>query len=296
MWESLARVNAVVGGVVWGPVGLALLFGTGCLLTVRTGFFQLRYFGYWMRHTIGAIFLDRNVTAHTDDEAISQFQSLCTALAATIGTGNIAGTAGALLLGGPGAIFWMWVSALLGMALKYAEILYAMRFRRRTAGGGFAGGPMCYIERGLPARWHFLAPAFALCAALAAGKLVLCDRFVDSSVAYQGGGRKLGVARVKEINAPAVDGTMPDATVYLDIDHVAAMKRRSAATTLESTPPDSARRTFLLPTCARISSICWAIKALARAGVVMRSMDSGRTLLDISASSIFCLPARRPGR
>ena len=76
MWESLARVNAVVGGVVWGPVGLALLFGTGCLLTVRTGFFQLRYFGYWMRHTIGAIFLDRNVTAHTDDEAISQFQSL----------------------------------------------------------------------------------------------------------------------------------------------------------------------------------------------------------------------------
>ena len=101
MWESLARVNAVVGGVVWGPVGLALLFGTGCLLTVRTGFFQLRYFGYWMRHTIGAIFLDRNVTAHTDDEAISQFQSLCTALAATIGTGNIVGVAAAILAGGP---------------------------------------------------------------------------------------------------------------------------------------------------------------------------------------------------
>lgn len=94
MWESLARVNAVVGGVVWGPVGLALLFGTGCLLTVRTGFFQLRYFGYWMRHTIGAIFLDRNVTAHTDDEAISQFQSLCTALAATIGTGQHRGCGG----------------------------------------------------------------------------------------------------------------------------------------------------------------------------------------------------------
>ena len=115
MWESLARVNAVVGGVVWGPVGLALLFGTGCLLTVRTGFFQLRYFGYWMRHTIGAIFLDRNVTAHTDDEAISQFQSLCTALAATIGTGNIVGVAAAILAGGPGAVFWMRVMALLGM-------------------------------------------------------------------------------------------------------------------------------------------------------------------------------------
>lgn len=114
MWESLARVNAVVGGVVWGPVGLALLFGTGCLLTVRTGFFQLRYFGYWMRHTIGAIFLDRNVTAHTDDEAISQFQSLCTALAATIGTGNIVGVAAAILAGGPGAVFWMWVMACWG--------------------------------------------------------------------------------------------------------------------------------------------------------------------------------------
>ena len=119
MWESLARVNAVVGGVVWGPVGLALLFGTGCLLTVRTGFFQLRYFGYWMRHTIGAIFLDRNVTAHTNDEAISQFQSLCTALAATIGTGNIVGVAAAILAGGPGAVFWMWVMALLGMMTSY---------------------------------------------------------------------------------------------------------------------------------------------------------------------------------
>ena len=124
MWESLARVNAVVGGVVWGPVGLTLLFGTGCLLTVRTGFFQLRYFGYWMRHTIGAIFLDRNVTAHTDDEAISQFQSLCTALAATIGTGNIVGVAAAILAGGPGAVFWMWV-------------------------GRWCGGPMYYLAEGL---------------------------------------------------------------------------------------------------------------------------------------------------
>ena len=145
MWESLARVNAVVSGVVWGPVGLALLFGTGCLLTVRTGFFQLRYFGYWMRHTIGAIFLDRNVTAHTDDEAISQFQSLCTALAATIGTGNIVGVAAAILAGGPGAVFWMWVMALLGMMTSYAENVLGICYRRRDAAGRWCGGPMYYL-------------------------------------------------------------------------------------------------------------------------------------------------------
>ena len=149
MWESLARVNAVVGGVVWGPVGLALLFGTGCLLTVRTVFFQLRYFGYWMRHTIGAIFLDRNVTAHTDDEAISQFQSLCTALAATIGTGNIVGVAAAILAGGPGAVFWMWVMALLGMMTSYAENVLGICYRRRDAAGRWCGGPMYYLAEGL---------------------------------------------------------------------------------------------------------------------------------------------------
>ena len=149
MWENLARVNAVVSGVVWGPVGLALLFGTGCLLTVRTGFFQLRYFGYWMRHTIGAIFLDRNVTAHTDDEAISQFQSLCTALAATIGTGNIVGVAAAILAGGPGAVFWMWVMALLGMMTSYAENVLGICYRRRDAAGKWCGGPMYYLAEGL---------------------------------------------------------------------------------------------------------------------------------------------------
>ena len=145
MWESLARVNAVVGGVVWGPVGLALLFGTGCLLTVRTGFFQLRYFGYWMRHTIGAIFLDRNVTAHTDDEAISQFQSLCTALAATIGTGNIVGVATAIVSGGPGAIFWMWLSAFFGMATIYAEATLAQEYKT-VEHGEVTGGPVYYIH------------------------------------------------------------------------------------------------------------------------------------------------------
>ena len=92
MLETITAVNGAVNGVVWGPLGLALLFGAGVMLSVRTGFFQLVHFRYWMRQTIGAIFTDRSVTAHTgtDDQAISQFQSLCTALAATIGTGNIA--------------------------------------------------------------------------------------------------------------------------------------------------------------------------------------------------------------
>ena len=168
MWESLVRVNAVVSGVVWGPVGLALLFGTGCLLTVRTGFFQLRYFGYWMRHTIGAIFLDRNVTAHTDDEAISQFQSLCTALAATIGTGNIVGVAAAILAGGPGAVFWMWVMALLGMMTSYAENVLGIYYRRKDPAGGWRGGPMYYLRDGLGGKpGRVLAVLFAVFCALA---------------------------------------------------------------------------------------------------------------------------------
>ena len=109
MLETITRVNEMVNGVVWGPVGLSLLFGVGLLMTVRTGFFQVGHFGYWIKNTIGAIFTNKQITAHTtkEDRAISQFQSLCTALAATIGTGNIVGVATAIISGGPGAIFWM---------------------------------------------------------------------------------------------------------------------------------------------------------------------------------------------
>ena len=151
MWESLARVNAVVGGVVWGPVGLTLLFGTGCLLTVRTGFFQFGHFRYWLRNTIGAIFTDRDITAHTEknDKAISQFQSLCTALAATIGTGNIVGVATAILSGGPGAIFWMWAMAILGMMTNYSENVLGIFYRRKNADGEWSGGAMYYLADGL---------------------------------------------------------------------------------------------------------------------------------------------------
>ena len=166
MLETITSVNGVVNGIVWGPVGLALLFGTGFVMSVRTGFFQFGHFRYWLRNTIGAIFTDRDITAHTEknDKAISQFQSLCTALAATIGTGNIVGVAAAILAGGPGAVFWMWVMALLGMMTSYAEnvlgICYRRRdaarrwcggpiYRRKTADGEWSGGAMYYLADGL---------------------------------------------------------------------------------------------------------------------------------------------------
>ena len=151
MFETITSVNGVVNGIVWGPVGLALLFGTGFVMSVRTGFFQFGHFRYWLRNTIGAIFTDRDITAHTEknDKAISQFQSLCTALAATIGTGNIVGVATAILSGGPGAIFWMWAMAILGMMTNYSENVLGIFYRRKNADGEWSGGAMYYLADGL---------------------------------------------------------------------------------------------------------------------------------------------------
>ena len=151
MLQTITNVNGVVNGIVWGPVGLALLFGTGLILSARTGFFQFGHFGYWMKNTIGAIFADKHITAHTgkDDKAISQFQSLCTALAATIGTGNIVGVATAIISGGPGSIFWMWVMAILGMMTNYSENVLGIFYRRKNAAGEWSGGAMYYLSDGL---------------------------------------------------------------------------------------------------------------------------------------------------
>mgnify|MGYP001520963453 CR=1 FL=1 len=151
MLETITSVNGVVNGIVWGPVGLALLFGTGFVMSVRTGFFQFGHFRYWLRNTIGAIFTDRDITAHTEknDKAISQFQSLCTALAATIGTGNIVGVATAILSGGPGSIFWMWAMAILGMMTNYSENVLGIFYRRKNADGEWSGGAMYYLADGL---------------------------------------------------------------------------------------------------------------------------------------------------
>ena len=154
MLDTITSINSSVNGVVWGPIGLALLFGTGLVMTVRTGGFQFGHVGHWMKNTIGAIFTNKKVTAHTnkEDMAISQFQSLCTALAATIGTGNIVGVATAIISGGPGAIFWMWVMAILGMMTNYSENVLGIFYRRKNEKGEWSGGAMYYLADGLGAK------------------------------------------------------------------------------------------------------------------------------------------------
>ncbi len=166
--EGIATLNQLVGGFVWGPVMIGFLLLAGLYFTVGTGFFQFRRFGLWLRGTLFAIFRSPDVRDRRDPGAISQFQALATALAGTIGTGNIVGVATAITAGGPGAIFWMWISALVGMMTKYAENVLGNRYRYRDAQGKWVGGPMVYIERGLGCRW--LAVLFAVfCAAASFG-------------------------------------------------------------------------------------------------------------------------------
>ncbi len=151
MVEMITRVNGAINGFVWGIPMLVLLVGTGILMTVLTKFFQLSHIGHWFRNTIGGIFKDKHVTKHTekDDQSISQFQSLCTALAATIGTGNIVGVASALIAGGPGAIFWMWIVAFFGMMTNYSENVLGIYYRRKNENGEWCGGAMYYLKDGL---------------------------------------------------------------------------------------------------------------------------------------------------
>lgn len=151
MVEMITNVNSAINGFVWGIPMLVLLVGTGILMTVLTKFFQLSHIGHWFKNTIGGIFKDKHVTKHTekDDQSISQFQSLCTALAATIGTGNIVGVASALIAGGPGAIFWMWVVAFFGMMTNYSENVLGIYYRRKNQKGEWCGGAMYYLKDGL---------------------------------------------------------------------------------------------------------------------------------------------------
>ena len=150
--KSVENVNSAVNGVVWGVPALALLAFVGVLMTVLTKVFQVSHFSHWMKKTIGAVFRDKKVTTHTADRSISQFQSLCTALAATVGTGNIVGVAGAILMGGPGAVFWMWVMAFLGMMTNYSENVLGIFYRRKNSKGEWSGGAMYYLRDGLGAR------------------------------------------------------------------------------------------------------------------------------------------------
>ena len=152
--EYIAEINGYVNGFVWGLPMLILLVGTGILMTFLTKWFQISHIKHWIKNTVGGIFRDKHVTAHTDkgDKQISQFQSLCTALAATIGTGNIAGVAAAIATGGPGAIFWMWIVAFFGMMTNFSENVLGIYYRRRNIHNEWCGGAMYYLRDGLGSR------------------------------------------------------------------------------------------------------------------------------------------------
>ncbi len=162
--ELIANINGAINNVVWGLPMLVLLMGAGLFLSLRTGFVQFRKFGYALKNTIGKVFKKQEAKAG----AVTPFQAMTTALAATVGTGNIAGITWAVTLGGAGAIFWMWIAALLGMCTKYAEIVLAVKFRERNAEGDWVGGPMYYISNGLGKNWKWLSALFCIFGALAA--------------------------------------------------------------------------------------------------------------------------------
>ena len=158
MIETIAAVNQAVNNFVWGVPAMVCIIGVGLLLSVRTRFLQIRKFPYAIKTTIGRMFRKKDAS----DGSMTPFQAVCTALAGTVGTGNIAGVAGAIAIGGPGAVFWMWCSALLGMCTKFAEVTLAVHFREKNAAGEWVGGPMYYIKNGLGKHWQFLAVLYSL--------------------------------------------------------------------------------------------------------------------------------------
>ncbi len=160
--ELFAEINKMVNNVVWGPPMLILLVGTGIYLTIRTKFFSITKLGYILKNTLLKILSKEQ----KGEGEVTAFQAVATALAATVGTGNIAGVATAIATGGPGAVFWMWVSAIFGMTTKFAEVVLSVNFREKTADGRYVGGPMYYITNGLHMKW--LAVIFAIFGSIAA--------------------------------------------------------------------------------------------------------------------------------
>ena len=179
IYERIAAGNDWLNGIVWGIPALVLLMGAGIILTVGLKGFQFRKFGYAMKNTAGKMF--KKVEAKAGE--VTPLQALTTALAATVGTGNIAGITFAVTLGGAGAIFWLWVSALLGMATKYSEILLSVKYRERNAMGDWVGGPMYYIKNGLGNNWKWLGAIFCVFGGLASfgiGNAVQIGNITDS--------------------------------------------------------------------------------------------------------------------
>ena len=168
MLEIITSVNNALNSFIWGVPAMVCIIGVGLYLAVVSGFVQIRKFGYAIRCTVGRIFQKEKA----GEGSITPFQAVCTALAATVGTGNIAGVAGAIAIGGPGAVFWMWISALLGMGTKFAEVTLAVHFRERNDRGDYVGGPMYYIKNGLGNKWMWLAYLYAffgVCAVFGTG-------------------------------------------------------------------------------------------------------------------------------
>ena len=157
MLHTIESINSVINDFIWGVPAMICIIGVGLYLSIRTRFLQIRKFGYAIQTTIGRMFRKKEAS----DGALTPFQAVCTALAATVGTGNIAGVAGAIAIGGPGAVFWMWISAILGMCTKFFEVTLAVHFRERNAEGDLVGGPMYYIKTGLGKNWRWLAYLFA---------------------------------------------------------------------------------------------------------------------------------------
>ena len=155
--ETFTRFITALDDFAWGPVMLILLVGTGVYLSIRSGWLQFSKFGYAMKNTLGKAFSKQQAGRGE----VTPFQAMTTALAGTVGTGNIAGVTGAIFIGGPGAVFWLWVSALVGMVTKYSEVLLAVKYRERNADGDWVGGPMYSIKNGLGKNWLWLAYVFA---------------------------------------------------------------------------------------------------------------------------------------
>ncbi len=158
MLDWIINVNTALNNFIWGLPAMVCIIGAGLWLTIRTRAIQVRKFGTAMNNTLGRVFEKKTAK----DGSISPFQAVCTALAGTVGTGNIAGVAGAVAIGGPGAVFWMWCSAFLGMCTKFSEVVLAIHFREKNAQGEYIGGPMYYIKNGLGAKWKWLASLYAL--------------------------------------------------------------------------------------------------------------------------------------
>lgn len=202
MIDVITKINDAVNGVVWGVPALVLLVGTGVVMTVLTKFFQFTHFGHMMKETVGSLFKKKEVLKSEDENSISQFQALCTALSATIGTGNIAGIAYAITMGGPGAVFWMWLAAIVGMMTNYSENVLGIFFRRRNERGEWCGGAMYYLRDGLGSKkgmkhvGKFLAVLFSIFTLFASfgignmGQVASISESVTGVFSFTGGNTK----------------------------------------------------------------------------------------------------------